>query len=81
MRSWVDLKGDNLQISRAYLRITVGLQIFVYKLLQKVTKHEETTQLKLTNGMLPLRSAPFRNLLCPYSVYILHSLYTDLLTI
>ena len=56
MRSGADQNGDNLRISRAYLRISdhcrvtvrarvwvrvrfrLGLQIVVYKLLEKVTK-------------------------------------------
>ena len=55
MRNGADLNGDNLRISRACLRITVELRlglgtglglglgfvlpIFVYKLLEKVTKY------------------------------------------
>jgi len=47
------------------LGLGLGLRIVLYKLLEKVTKCESITWLKLTDGVPPRRSTPFRILSCP----------------
>ena len=61
----LNLNGDSLRISRAYicgpvitvgLRLGFGLWIVVYKLLQKVIKCASDTWLKLTNGQSRIKA-------------------------
>ena len=58
--------GSGLEL-RLWLGLGLGsgLQIVVYKLLEKATKCGSITWLKLTNGDAPRRSAPLRILSCP----------------
>jgi len=59
VRVWVRLG------SGSGLELRLGLQIVIYKLLEKVTKCGSVMWLKLTNGDVPRRSAPLRILSCP----------------
>ena len=86
MQSWLDLKGDNLQISRAHLWISEHCKVMVADFCIQTAAESDKTWRKNEIKTDQWHAAPqirpvLQFVVSLHSVYILHSLYTDLLTI